>query len=73
MTSWTAPATEREQENAIKTGAQFAQIGPAFKGPQLAEVPVKNILNLMDRADLASGYGGMFLSNMGLQKWLPVW
>ncbi|KAH8178617.1 short chain dehydrogenase domain-containing protein [Sarocladium implicatum] len=67
------PVTEREQENGAKTGAQFARIGPAFTGPASVDVPAAKILELMGRANLAAGYGGMFLSHMGLQTWLPVW
>ena len=68
-----APVTEREQTNGADTGAQFMRLGPGFKGPAPVEVPASKILEVIGRANLAAGYGGMFISHMGLQTWLPQW
>lgn len=63
---------ERDAAGMMEIGGQFMKYAPGFKGGVPPSLPVSNILSLMERANVADGYGGAFISHNGTQQWLPL-
>ena len=62
--------TPAQQEMLAKQGAQFAKYAPHFKGPISPEESVKLMLSVIDKASVAGGDGGSFVSHLGTKQWI---
>jgi hypothetical protein len=51
-------------------GAKFVAYSPDFTGPATPEESVKAVLAVVEKASLANGDGGAFLSHFGNKQWL---
>jgi hypothetical protein len=57
------------QKLAIQ-GAKFAKYAPHFKGPIQPEESAIAVLSVVEKASLANGDGGAFVSHLGTKQWL---
>lgn len=62
--------TEAEQQSLAAVSAKFQQYAPHFKGPITAEESVKKVISVYEKASLANGDGGSFVSHLGTKQWL---
>ena len=70
--SWLIPVTvtEEQMKNAMALGAKFARYAPHFRGRTTPEQSVKEMMDVINRASLETGYGGSFVSQFGNKQWL---
>lgn len=59
-----------ELKSAMQTKAKFQNYAPHFKGPMTPEESVKQIIAVYEKASLANGDGGSFVSHLGTKQWL---
>ncbi|KAM0511803.1 hypothetical protein ACHAPE_009479 [Trichoderma viride] len=62
--------TEEQQKGAMEMVAKFAEYAPNFTGPVTPEVSVKQVLSVINKANIESGDSGSFVSHLGNKKWL---
>jgi hypothetical protein len=62
--------TEKEQQGLMAMTAKFQQYAPHFKGPITPEESVKQVISVYEKASLANGDGGSFVSHLGTKQWL---
>jgi hypothetical protein len=62
--------TEEQMQKLAIQGAKFAKYKPDFKGPIQPEESVTAVLSVIDKASLANGDGGAFVSHFGNKQWL---
>ncbi|KAH8759775.1 short-chain dehydrogenase [Diaporthe sp. PMI_573] len=62
--------TEKEQQGLMAMTAKFQQYAPHFKGPITPEESVKQVIAVYEKASLANGDGGSFVSHLGTKQWL---
>ncbi|KAG6354612.1 hypothetical protein INS49_004630 [Diaporthe citri] len=62
--------TGEEQQSFAAISAKFQQYAPHFKGPITAEESVKKVISVFEKASLANGDGGSFVSHLGTKQWL---
>ncbi|KAL2292450.1 hypothetical protein FJTKL_09421 [Diaporthe vaccinii] len=62
--------TEEEQQSFAGISAKFQQYAPHFKGPITPEESVKKVISVYEKASLANGDGGSFVSHLGTKQWL---
>ena len=63
-------ATEEQQKLAGAIFAKFKEYAPDFAGLASPEDAVRDVLVVVNKASLADGYGGAFLSHFGNKQWL---
>jgi hypothetical protein len=49
---------------------KFAEYAPHFAGPVSPEASVTDVLSVIDKASIAAGNSGAFLSHLGTKSWL---
>lgn len=62
--------TEEQQKGLASMAAQFQKYAPHFKGPITPEESVKQVISVYEKASLANGDGGSFVSHFGTKQWL---
>jgi NAD(P)-dependent dehydrogenase (short-subunit alcohol dehydrogenase family) len=62
--------TEEENAKLMAQGAKFAKYAPHFRGPAQPEDAVRDVLKVVEDANLEGGYGGAFISHLGNKQWL---
>ncbi|KAK7714032.1 hypothetical protein SLS63_011836 [Diaporthe eres] len=62
--------TEEEQQSFAGISAKFQQYAPHFKGPITPEESVKKVISVYEKASVANGDGGSFVSHLGTKQWL---
>lgn len=62
--------TEKELQGVGAMAAKFQQYAPHFKGPMTTEESVKLMIPVYEKANLANGDGGSFVSHFGTKQWL---
>lgn len=62
--------TEQEQQSFAAISAKFQQYAPHWKGPITPEESVKRIISVYEKASVANGDGGSFVSHLGTKQWL---
>lgn len=66
-----ASTVTKEQRNSVAAlGAKFFSYAPHFTGPAMPEQSVNDVLNVINKASLESGYGGSFILHLGNKQWL---
>ena len=61
------------EEQTQKMGAmvgKFVQYAPHFKGPATPESSVKSVISVYEKASVAGGDGGSYVSHLGTKQWL---
>jgi hypothetical protein len=53
-----------------KLGAKLARYAPRFKGYATTETTVKDVLSVLEFANVRGGHGGAFLSHFGNKQWV---
>jgi hypothetical protein len=51
-------------------GKKFMAYAPHFKGNSEPEDAVRDVLNVMEKASLANGDAGAYVSHFGTKNWL---
>ncbi|KAJ5169839.1 Short-chain dehydrogenase/reductase SDR [Penicillium coprophilum] len=64
-----APPPEDAEKVATLVG-KFIEYAPHFKSPLTPEESVTAVLSVMDKASIANGDGGAFISHLGNKQWL---
>jgi hypothetical protein len=49
---------------------KFKEYAPDLKGPATPESSVKDVMSVFEKASVAGGDGGAFLSHFGNKQWL---
>lgn len=49
---------------------KFAEYAPHFKGPSTPDSAARDVLSVMQKASVANGDGGSFVSHYGNRQWL---
>ena len=49
---------------------KFQKYAPHFQGPMTPEASVKHMIPVYEKASLANGDGGSFVSHLGTKQWL---
>lgn len=62
--------TEEQQQSLAAVSAKFQQYAPHFKGPITPEESVKKVISVYEKASVANGDGGSFVSHLGTKQWL---
>jgi hypothetical protein len=62
--------SEEDGAKLAKQGAKFVAYAPHFTGPLTPEESVKAVLDVVEKASLANGDGGAYLSHFGNKQWL---
>ncbi|KAI8937031.1 hypothetical protein NX059_006251 [Plenodomus lindquistii] len=62
--------TEKQQQQLAVQGAKFQRYAPHFAGPATPEDAVKDVLSVIEKASLANGDSGNFISHLGTKQWL---
>ncbi|KAK2613114.1 hypothetical protein N8I77_000043 [Diaporthe amygdali] len=65
-----AKLTEEERKGFMAMSAKFQQYAPHFTGPMSPEESVKQVISVYEKASLANGDGGSFVSHLGTKQWL---
>ncbi len=61
---------EKELQAIMGLTAKFQKYAPHFKGPMTAEESVKCVVSVVEKASIANGDGGSFVSHLGTKQWL---
>ncbi|KAJ5503933.1 Short-chain dehydrogenase/reductase SDR [Penicillium fimorum] len=64
-----APPPEDAEKVAALVG-KFVEYAPHLKGPMTPEESVTAVLSVIDKASIANGDGGAFISHLGNKQWL---
>lgn len=62
--------SEEEQSLMKETMESFLRYNPAFTGRSTPEDSVKNVLDVVNRADISRGDAGAFVSHFGNKQWI---
>lgn len=62
--------TEKESQSVDALTAKFQKYAPHFQGPITPEASVKAVISVYEKASLANGDGGSFVSHLGTKRWL---
>jgi len=65
-----AEMTEKDLQSASAVIAKFQKYAPHFQGPMAPEASVKHVISVYEKASLANGDGGSFVSHLGTKQWL---
>ena len=68
LTEWIV--TEKEVQTFMAMLGKFQEYAPHFKGPISAEESVKAVISVYEKASVANGDGGSFVSHLGTKQWL---
>ena len=49
---------------------KFAKYAPSFKGPISPQESVEKVLAVIEKASVANGDGGSFVSHFGNKQWI---
>lgn len=49
---------------------KFKQFAPDFTGPATPEAAIKDVISVFEKASVANGDGGAYLSHFGNKQWL---
>lgn len=49
---------------------KFNKYSPNFTGPATLDASVKDVISVYEKASLANGDGGVFVSHTGTKQWL---
>jgi hypothetical protein len=49
---------------------KFQKYAPHFEGPSQPEAAVKDVISVFEKANVANGDGGAFISHLGTKQWL---
>ncbi|KAJ5206324.1 Short-chain dehydrogenase/reductase SDR [Penicillium cf. griseofulvum] len=63
------PTPEDAEKAAVLVG-KFVEYAPHFQRPLTPEESVTAVLSVMDKASIANGDGGAFISHLGNKQWL---
>jgi len=62
--------TEKEQQSLGAMMTKFQQYAPHFQGPMTVEESVKAVVSVYEKASIANGDNGSFVSHLGTKQWL---
>ena len=63
-------AAPEDVEKAAVLVRKFVEYAPHFKRPLTPEESVTAVLSAMNKASIANGDGGAFISHLGNKQWL---
>ena len=61
---------EKQLQNAMANVERFKKYAPHFEAPMSPEESVKSVISVFERASVANGDGGAFVSHFGDKKWI---
>lgn len=61
---------EKELQSTMALAAKFQLYAPNFQGQVPPEAAVKDIISVYEKASVANGDGGSFVSHFGNKQWL---
>lgn len=62
--------TEKQAQTLASMSAKFQQYAPHFTGPITPEESVKAVISVFEKASIANGDNGSFVSHLGTKQWL---
>ena len=62
--------TEKELQALADVTSRFQKYAPHFQGPMTPEQSVKQVISVYEKASVANGDGGSFVSHLGTKQWL---
>ena len=62
--------TEKEQQGLGELMGKFQKYAPHFRGPMTPEESVRQVISVYEKASLANGDGGSFVSHLGTKQWI---
>lgn len=62
--------TEETMKKAMALGAKFVRYAPHFRGRSTPAESVRDMLSVINRASIETGYSGEFVSQFGNKQWL---
>lgn len=62
--------SEDNQKKLMVQGSKFAAYAPNFKAAESPAESAKAVLGVLEKASLANGDGGAFVSHLGSKQWL---
>ncbi|KAF2670229.1 NAD(P)-binding protein [Microthyrium microscopicum] len=65
-----ANATPEQLQKAMAMGGKFVAYAPHFTGPAQPESSVKDVISVYEKASVAAGDGGSFISHLGNKQWI---
>ncbi|KAK0371820.1 short-chain dehydrogenase [Colletotrichum limetticola] len=63
-------ATEEEKQKGMAMLGKMAKYAPHFAGPTTTESSVKDMLSVIYKASIETGFGGSFVSHHGNKEWI---
>jgi NAD(P)-dependent dehydrogenase (short-subunit alcohol dehydrogenase family) len=63
-------ATEEDMKKLAIMGQKYVKYAPHFTGPIQPEESVKAVMDVIEKASLANGDAGAFVSHFGNKQWL---
>lgn len=61
---------EKELQSTMALMGKFQSYAPNFKGPVSPEESVKDVISVYEKASVANGDAGTFVSHFGNKQWL---
>ncbi len=68
--TYAALATDAGLEGVMDMMRKFSEYAPSFKGPISPEESVEKVLAVINKASVANGDGGSFVSHFGNKQWI---
>ena len=68
--AYTASADGATLEGVKEMMGKFAKYAPSFKGPISPQESVEKVLAVIEKASVANGDGGSFVSHFGNKQWI---
>jgi hypothetical protein len=65
-----AEAAPEDAEKAAVLVSKFVEYAPHFTRPLTPEESVAAVLSVLNKASIANGDGGAFISHLGTKQWL---
>lgn len=62
--------TEEQMQKMMILFGKFHAYAPNFTGPTTPEAAVKDVISVFEKASVAGGDGGSFVSHFGNKQWL---
>ncbi|RDW73580.1 hypothetical protein BP6252_07487 [Coleophoma cylindrospora] len=65
-----AQLSENDRQSVGVLATKFRKYAPHFQGPMTPEASVKHVISVYEKASVANGDGGSFVSHLGTKQWL---
>ena len=62
--------SEKDMQGVTAMMTKFQQYAPHFQGQMTPEESVKSVVSVFEKASVANGDGGSFVSHLGTKQWI---